>query len=295
MTPAVVPGDRFETGINLASRSVDRQKFTELIRTWISSNSRYWPSSLTADEIARQIPYVYLPYWDVEGHATATWYASVGVDHQVLKRCGTCGGRGRHTPIWSTDERRCDNCGGSGKALGTETYWNNQSGHAEASLSGRIIANHDEKAFGLHIGKRDYSGAWTRLHDNQKSSVNFVGPVGTTCADAMNAAQQAMAAALEADATADGYRIGNYVRNVKLANPHVDSLSATSYGYPVYWGMYQYNGKEYEVQADGVTGKFWAQKPDSVSDAQTKRNGIIVLAVMVALIAAFLLWQLYLV
>lgn len=101
----------------------------------------------------------------------------------------------------------------------------------------------------------------------------------------MNAAQQAMASALEADATADGDKIGDYVRNVKLAHAKADSLSASAYGYPIYVGTYQYDGKDYSLQTDAVTGKFWAQKPDVVSRGQAKRAGMGVLAL--AIIAAF--------
>lgn len=90
----------------------------------------------------------------------------------------------------------------------------------------------------------------------------------------------------------DGYRLGNYVSNVKLANTKADNLTCAAYGYPLYWGEYLYDGVTYAFQADAVTGKFWLQKPKSVEDSINRDNMKLVLIMLgvaaIALLAFFL-------
>jgi len=288
----LIPANQFETEINLGEVKTDKTTLARGVEEWINSNRKFWPDALTAHEIVDQIPLRYLPYWDISGHGTATWYASIGVDRQVMKTCGTCGGRGRYTPIYSTDERRCDNCAGSGKALGTETFWNNQSGHAEGTLDGRLFANFDEKSLNLHIGKRDFGGGWSTMTQAQRASVTFIAPIAVDRASARKKAENALIGVLEADAMSDGYRLGNYVSNVKLANTKADNLTCAAYGYPLYWGEYLYDGVTYAFQADAVTGKFWLQKPKSVEDSINRDNMKLVLIMLgvaaIALLAFFL-------
>ncbi len=185
-----ITADSFETEIQLALPNLDKNELAKTVQIWIDKNRKYWPSELTAEKIVKGVPLIHLPYWAVSGQGTATWYASIGVDREVLKRCGTCGGRGRHTPIYSTDERRCDRCAGSGKELGKETFWNNQSGHAEADFDGVLVDNYDEKSLQLQIGKRDFKVDWRIAPNAEKTSTVFVAPIATTKAAAKQTAEK---------------------------------------------------------------------------------------------------------
>lgn len=291
-----VSATQFDTEVQLIVPVLTRDTLTEGVQKWIEKNSKYWPGDLTAAQIAQSIPVIYLPYWAVSGSGSATWYASIGVDRDVLKRCSTCDGRGRYTPIWSTDEQRCGNCAGSGKALGKETFWNNQSGHAEADFNGVLVDNFDEKSLNLQIGKRDFKADWRVVSDSEKVSTSFVSPLATTKSAAKQAAEKTLITALERDATADGYRLGDYVRNVKLANISASRLSSAAFGYPVYLGFYQHNGKQYRTEADGVTGKFWVQKPEEVvkgNDRDTTKLALIMIGLILAMLVAYLAYIAY--
>jgi hypothetical protein len=291
MNTPLISADQFETEIQLIVPTYAPDALLGTIRKWIEKNKKFWPEDLTAEQVLSEIPIRYLPYWAVNGAGSANWYASIGTDRDVLKRCGTCGGSGRYTPIYSTDERRCDNCAGSGKALGKETFWSNQSGHADANLEGILIDNFDEKTLNLQIGKRDFKADWRVADSGETSSIHFIAPLATTKASARKAAEETLIAALERDATADGYRLGDYVRNVKVANVTASHLSSAAFGYPLYFGDYQHKGQKYRLEADGVTGKFWAQRPAEVVNAydrETTKYALVFTVIFVLVLIGFL-------
>jgi|688.fasta_scaffold182663_2 hypothetical protein len=290
----LIPADKFDTLVTAFTTKINSAQLQEITQSWITNQGKHWPADLTAKDVLPEIKLVHLPYWGITATAVATWYAGVGVDHQVLKRCGTCDGRGRHTPIWSSDERRCDNCAGSGKALSTETFWTNQSGHAATKLDGVLKENFHEDTLKLKCGKRDFKANWAAIQQNQASALQVVSPLSTDKTAGAKVANETILKSLEYEGTKDAYGLGSSVRNLKLANVQVQQCAVEACLYPMYLGFYSYGDEQIPFQADAVTGKAWGDVPQAV---KSKRMGeffkwtIIVLLIIAAAIGVVTLYN----
>ncbi len=83
------------------------------------------------------------------------------------------------------------------------------------------------------------------------------------------------------------------MRNVKLANANASRLASATYGYPIYFGFYHHNGNQYRIEADAVTGKFWAQKPVEVTKGQSGDTTRIALIGIGLLLLAVIAWIIF--
>ena len=191
------------------------------------------------------------------------------MDRQVQKRCGTCGGRGRYTPIWSTDERRCDNCAGTGQALGTETFWSSQAGYVTAEAKNVLRENFDAKALGLRCGDRQFSVDSHILDVGQTADFTSILPISTSKASGQEAAQQAVENALYVQAHTIASRLGR-VRDLQIVNVQIQNLESETWLYPVYLGFYRSGTEQLPIQLDGITKKLWVDVPSSVKVLRRK-------------------------
>lgn len=278
--------------VSVSDPLINQIQVKQKISEWVDKQGKHWPVELTSDAIINNLNLVHLPYWVLSGQGFANWSASIGVDRQVLKECGTCSGRGRYTPIYANNEQRCDNCAGSGKALATETFWSSQSGFVEASVNNRVRENFDKSKIDLQCGDRNFKINRYWVDDEQKSEIQTIPPHAATERDAMLIAQDTAKDELRLNADDIARGLG-YVRNLQLVNIQVNNLESELWFYPLYLGYYSYETEILPVHIDAITGKFWVKTPKKVKSARTKEYLKIagIIALIIAVIYA-ILWLL---
>lgn len=292
--PTTVTANQIGCPVAATSPVFSDVELKQKVQGWINKQGKHWPEELTVDAVFNNLKRVHLPYWVVSGQGSAQWSASIGVDHQVTKTCGTCGGRGRFTPLWSTDERRCDNCAGSGKALGTETFWSSQAGFVEGRSNGVVRENFEPSRVKLQCGERDFKIDSQWINDDQKHMYLMIAPNTVTNNDGLATAREVVKNKLKVNAHNIASDMG-YVRNLQLANVQLNNLSAEFWLYPLYLGQYNYEEEVLPVQIDAITGNIWADVPKSVKSARLKDILKVIAIIVLVFAIGYGIWWLQMV
>lgn len=268
----------------------DELEIEEITRVWIGEQGKHWPIELSAETLISNssIELLYLPLWIVSGTGSAHWSASVGVDHQVLKRCSKCDGEGVYFPLLSTEKRRCDKCAGSGKALETETFWSSQEGVVETTEKRIVVNNFDNELFEFKCGDRKLDGAIHRVDKSDMSAYSILRPLAVTRFAGQQVAKVSIEKALQEKAHLIASGLGR-VRNLQLAYVQIDHLDSLMWLYPIYLGYYNCEGEKLLIQIDGGTGKMWADVPQSVkSKRETDRQNSVAITILIITLACIL-------
>lgn len=264
-----ITANQIEGSVSASSPTIKQNELKQIVQNLISKQGKHWPDELNADALTDNLKLFHLPYWVVSGKGSAQWSASIGVDRQVPKRCSTCGGRGRYTPIWSTDERRCDNCAGTGQALGTETFWSSQSGFVEAEASNQVRENFDSTALNLKCGDRQFKVNSFWVENTQTSTYNVIAPASANGTAGKHAAQLAVEDALRNKARSIASGMGS-VRDLQVGYVQTSNEQFETWLYPMYLGYYAAGNEQLPIQIDGITKKIWAEIPSGVKDLRRK-------------------------
>ncbi|MEM7125010.1 MAG: hypothetical protein AAF702_01705 [Chloroflexota bacterium] len=291
---SAISGNTIEGNISV-SNSLTSDELRLIVKKWISNQGKHWPAKLDTDTLASSLKLYFLPYWVVSGKGSGQWSASIGVDQQVLKRCGTCSGRGRYTPIYSTDERRCDNCAGSGKALGHETHWSSQSGFVESCAKYIVHENFDEKEMNIKCGKRKLNADRFLVEQDQASKYNVITPLSIRRDSGQNTAKLATEDEVRSDAYSIARRMG-YVRDLQVGYIQTSDLESEAWLYPMYLGHYKHGSEQLQIQLDGVTKKIWGEIPSEVKSLRRKdliRITSIVIVAIAVIVAVLLMNDYY--
>lgn len=279
MSPPVVTAEELGTKIELGNPKLTQDDLRNAVTKWVESYGSRWPADLSADGVAEAVRLLYLPYWVMNAEATATWYASVGTDSEVLGHCRKCNGSGKTTPVGESEAAQCDACNGSGNAPTTTTTWTSQSGLAKCRLRKALIDRYDKDQFKLRTGEPDAS--ITGISDAGTSSPEalVLAPAALDDGAAKEALEALVEKALIADAKEAAEQLGSQVKNLKLTNLDVKESSVRLVGYPIYSGTYSHQSRDYDVQMDALTGKFWADAPVAAG------CGFVAMLVVIAVLA----------
>ena len=268
------------------TQPLSNSQVRDLVKTWVSKQDKFWPPELTNDVLVRNLQCVYAAQWILYAKASATWSASIGIDQERYEICSSCkGARGRWGKNVYGDATfyECPVCGGKGQVRKTFTKWISQSGVANGTLNGRVVANVANN-IRFRCGNRDLKANESPLSTPLPSDILVLQPESVGDLEGRKLADSLVRQAVKQDAQSIASRLGR-VRDLQLAYVNVEDVKARTWLYPIFLGVYHFEDASHLVEIDGVTGKPHIDVPKSVRNKRIL-NVLKILGIIAAIIGA---------
>ena len=236
----LVPASSLNGTITI-SQPISESQVGGLIQTWVSKQDKFWPCELTADVLTQDLQCLYVAHWILYAIASATWSASIGVDQERYDICSYCKGtRGKWGKNVYGDATffECSVCGGKGQVRKTFTKWISQSGVANGTLKGRVIAN-VANDIRFRCGDRDLEAEESNLATPFPSDILVLQPNSIGDFEGQKLANNLVCQAVKQDAQSAASRLGR-VRDLQLAYVNVEDVKARTWLYPIFLGGYYF-------------------------------------------------------
>lgn len=274
----------------VTSPTVLKESLLRLTTEWVSSQSdRYWPGEITGQVVAKNLELYYVPHYILQGSGNGLWSANIGEDYEVRNTCTQCHGKGVTMGgglLGKEEPMTCPWCNGKGYQPETRTRWTSQGGMA----SGKIDEINSNSQIGLRCGSRQKNAAKLPVPSSQLSNYLIADAKATSKRALIEIAQDKLQRSIESDASDKARRLGK-VRDLTVSSISYTHIDAQHWLYPIYFGQYHYGSEALAVQIDGVTGKVWADIPQSVKDLRFKRN--LKIGLLIAVIIAVIVGGIY--
>ncbi len=239
----------------LIKPSVSKAKAGRIVQARMLRYGRSWMRKLGAKNLDSSLECIYIPFWVVGGECNNRWTAQVGREKKVQGPCGVCGGTGRWRP-----GKSCSHCGGSGRAASWETEWSSEEGVVGVNAI-ELRLNVPKQAVHLKVKHPTMNPSLDEFGEAAQGDELVVPPLATSQDAGVQLGTEMLEQRIMAEIKKSILSRGSQGRDVWTGRFNFENLHAQHYLHPVWFGGYQYRGKSYGFQVDGISGEVGLDVP----------------------------------
>lgn len=257
------------------------------IADWRTKRSSFWPAEIDKELLTRNLQPVFVPHWLVNAAATGKWSATIEHLTGTMETCSSCKGKG----VGSNGDD-CFSCDGKGFKEASKITRAVEQGGVSVSLENATI---DNVAGGvpIHSCKETAEPKGSKLPGQLPADAFILYPRDIDSESAKESALQLAQGAIRERAAEIAAGLGYRYRDLEIFDVDISLRSMTTWLYPIFFGIYNFEGQSLPVEVDGVNGKVYVETPVSVKQKEeaARLTAILVSVGFALLIIALLIGE----